>query len=423
MRGRKRKIPKEEGEPPTEVLSQEEIDQLLTAINADDEDDDDPGVGISPRGFGGGRRRNFRRDDTKSIKIHDFKRPDVLSKGDFRDSSVACHAVCRSMCSPQTTFDLDNIDQLTHEEFVRSIPTPNFIVVFSMGDGSRKTKAIIQIDRITCKSFLAVMFNSEIKQDALGSEGISVLETKLLAPWAERIASLYSASIGCEYGGILEVADSPEKIFHHINMDEMGIIQTSEVKCGPTIGLMNIFADARFVRDVLRRRRIEVLDPKEGDFDLECDVNVSIRLRPIPMVLTDVLGLKVGKMISTNTRDCQVVVGDTTYFDALLREGGVKTTVEVTGRVDRRKKDMKDMDIVNDMGEMKIPVAVELGRTMMSLRKIQKIGEGSILELDKTSGEPVNVFASNALIARGEVIVIGDTMGVRIVEMGSGLPE
>jgi len=62
-------------------------------------------------------------------------------------------------------------------------------------------------------------------------------------------------------------------------------------------------------------------------------------------------------------------------------------------------------------------VTVELGRAKMSIEEILKLGPGSVVELDKQAGEPVDVLVNDRLIARGEVVVIDDRFGVRITDV------
>lgn len=67
--------------------------------------------------------------------------------------------------------------------------------------------------------------------------------------------------------------------------------------------------------------------------------------------------------------------------------------------------------------DIPLEVTVELGRTRLLIRDILDLGAGSIIELDKLAGEPVDLFANGLIVARGEVIVIDDNFGVRITEI------
>lgn len=67
--------------------------------------------------------------------------------------------------------------------------------------------------------------------------------------------------------------------------------------------------------------------------------------------------------------------------------------------------------------DIPLEVTVELGRTRLLIRDIMDLAPGSIIELDKIAGEPVDLFANGMLVARGEVIVIDDNFGVRVTEI------
>jgi flagellar motor switch protein FliN/FliY len=67
--------------------------------------------------------------------------------------------------------------------------------------------------------------------------------------------------------------------------------------------------------------------------------------------------------------------------------------------------------------DIPLEITVELGRTRLLIRDILELGVGSIIELEKMAGEPVDLLANGLLIARGEVVVIEDNFGVRITEI------
>jgi flagellar motor switch protein FliN/FliY len=67
--------------------------------------------------------------------------------------------------------------------------------------------------------------------------------------------------------------------------------------------------------------------------------------------------------------------------------------------------------------DIPLEISVELGRVRMLVREVVELGAGSIVEIDKTAGEPVDVMVNGRLVARGEVVVIEDNFGVRITEI------
>jgi flagellar motor switch protein FliN/FliY len=72
------------------------------------------------------------------------------------------------------------------------------------------------------------------------------------------------------------------------------------------------------------------------------------------------------------------------------------------------------MDVLMEM-------TVELGRTKKPIKEILSMGEGTIIELDKLAGEPVDILVNHKLIAKGEVVVIDENFGVRVTEIVSPL--
>lgn len=72
------------------------------------------------------------------------------------------------------------------------------------------------------------------------------------------------------------------------------------------------------------------------------------------------------------------------------------------------------LDIIMDIP---LEVSVELGRVKLQVREVVELGAGSIVEIDKAAGEPVDVLVNGRLVARGEVVVIDDNFGVRITEI------
>ncbi len=69
--------------------------------------------------------------------------------------------------------------------------------------------------------------------------------------------------------------------------------------------------------------------------------------------------------------------------------------------------------------EIPLKVSAELGRSQMLVRDLLALGSGSVIELDKIAGEPVDIYVNNRLIARGEVVVANEKFGVRLTDVVS----
>ena len=86
------------------------------------------------------------------------------------------------------------------------------------------------------------------------------------------------------------------------------------------------------------------------------------------------------------------------------------------GKFDRTEStgQPKNIDILMDV---KLPVAIELGHTEMTIRDILNLSAGSVVELNKLAGEPVDLLVNNKTIARGEVVVVDENFGLRVTSL------
>ena len=73
-----------------------------------------------------------------------------------------------------------------------------------------------------------------------------------------------------------------------------------------------------------------------------------------------------------------------------------------------------DLDFILDIP---LELSVELGKTRMLVNDLLQLGQGSIIELNKLAGEPLEVYINHKLIARGEVVVVNEKFGVRLTDV------
>jgi flagellar motor switch protein FliN/FliY len=78
------------------------------------------------------------------------------------------------------------------------------------------------------------------------------------------------------------------------------------------------------------------------------------------------------------------------------------------------------IDLLDDV---QLDVTVELGRTNLYIEEVLKLGVGSVVELNKLAGDPVDVYVNERLIARGEVLVLNESFCVRISDIQCPVPE
>lgn len=79
-----------------------------------------------------------------------------------------------------------------------------------------------------------------------------------------------------------------------------------------------------------------------------------------------------------------------------------------------------NLDILLDMP---VTLTVELGSCQLPMREVLQLATGSIIQLDKPAGTPVELRANNKLVARGEVVVVEDHLGIRITEIANAVAQ
>jgi flagellar motor switch protein FliN len=69
--------------------------------------------------------------------------------------------------------------------------------------------------------------------------------------------------------------------------------------------------------------------------------------------------------------------------------------------------------------DLTLPISIELGRTSMTVQEILRLGRGSVIQLERLAGEPIDIYVGNRRFAEGEVVVLGEQFGVRITRIVS----
>ena len=106
---------------------------------------------------------------------------------------------------------------------------------------------------------------------------------------------------------------------------------------------------------------------------------------------------------SKNTSDKDFVDVSRAEFDNFSTENG-------------ENGNPRNIDMLLDV---ELEILVELGRKSMKIRDVLKLGKGSLIELNKTAGEPLTIYVNNRKLAEGEVVVVDDNFGIRITKLAS----
>ncbi len=94
--------------------------------------------------------------------------------------------------------------------------------------------------------------------------------------------------------------------------------------------------------------------------------------------------------------------------DAQLAELDELEADEITGEEKRKLDTILDIPVT---------ISMEVGRSLISIRNLLQLNQGSVVELDRVAGEPLDVLVNGTLIAHGEVVVVNDKFGIRLTDV------
>jgi flagellar motor switch protein FliM len=323
-----------------EVLSQDEIDQLLSAISAGEISTEEV---RAPK-------------DQRKIKIYDFKRPDKFSKDQIRTVSIMHETFARLTTTSLSAqlrslvhVHVASVDQLTYEEFIRSIPNPTTLAVVDMDP--LKGSAILEIDPAITFSIIDRLFGgqgegakfsrelTDIEQSVM--EGIIVrVLGNLRESWSTVIdlrPRLGGIEVNPQFAGIVPPS-------------EMVVLVTLETKVGEVEGMMNLCIPYLTIEPIISKLSGQYWYSSARRGTTTENLNIlRDRLTTVSVILTaevgnmevavrDVLALRVGDIIrldSVRVNDPMVLkVGDRRKF--LCRPGvlGNKVAVQIVKKLE-----------------------------------------------------------------------------------------
>ena len=95
-------------------------------------------------------------------------------------------------------------------------------------------------------------------------------------------------------------------------------------------------------------------------------------------------------------------------------ENGISEETDEEIEEKSEEQEARELDFILDIP---LELSVELGKTKMLVNDLLQLGQGSIIELNKLAGEPLEVYINRKLIARGEVVVVNEKFGVRLTDV------
>ncbi len=98
-------------------------------------------------------------------------------------------------------------------------------------------------------------------------------------------------------------------------------------------------------------------------------------------------------------------------------EGATAPPAGATPPAVKSNEDRQAVHSLDFILDIPLKVTVELGRTRLAIREILQLAQGSVLELAKFAGEPLEVLVNDKLVARGEVVVVNEKFGIRLTDV------
>jgi len=93
---------------------------------------------------------------------------------------------------------------------------------------------------------------------------------------------------------------------------------------------------------------------------------------------------------------------------------GLSEFVDGESPVSEEDESSVELDMILDIP---VTISMEIGRTQISIRNLLKLNQGSVVELDRLAGEPLDVLVNGTLIAHGEVVVVNEKFGIRLTDV------
>lgn len=327
-----------------EVLSQDEIDQLLQAISTGESEADE----FKPV------------TDTRRIKIYDFRRPDKFSKEQIRTVSNMHETFARltttSLSAQLRTLvhvHVASVDQLTYEEFIRSIPTPTTLAVINMDP--LKGNAVLEIAPEITFIIIDRLFGGSGDTSGKVNRDLTDIEQSVMEGIIVRIlANMREAwTQVIDLRPRLQQIETNPQFAQIVPPSEMVILVTLEIKIGEEAGMMNIcipyitiepivskLSSSFWFSSVRRSSTTQYLGTlKEKLADVEMELVADIGSINVP--IRDVLSLRTGDVIRLNTikvgEPLTLSVGSKKKFYCQPGVVGKKVAVQIIEKIDEQE--------------------------------------------------------------------------------------
>lgn len=450
----------------SETLSQQEIDALFNGGASEAEaEPSEP----TPRGRAA--------DD---VQVYDFRRPNLISKDRLRALEAMYGLACKAIenwltarVRTQIELELVSVEHFNYGEFVFSLPSPCSAYVFDIADSGQQ--ALVDFGRDVAY-FLVDRLLGGSGAPLIQDRVLTPLERMVVRIAADQIASELNAvwKEHVRLGLTMSRFESMPEMLRTSNREDPVLVANVMVKgaglesqlvlCLPFAVLEKFFTGyghqrVQSARGNSREREID-RTAIEGTLRGAC-LPVSARFPTAAVAMQDLAYLQVGQTMMTGLPqdvELDVWVGPQRRYIGLPGRAGNRIAVrlkepvestpsgataipstrlsimgantmeteaaaEATPAAGVKFTEMEatggatGASALSSLFKLTLPVTIELGRAQMTVQEVLDLTRGSVIQLDRLVGEPVDVLVGDRRFAEGEVVVVGEQFGVRITRI------
>lgn len=371
----------------SEMLSQEEIDALLKGNDVSNDEDND-----------------------KVVSVLTPEEVDAL--GEIGNISMGTSATTLfTLLNNKVTITTPKVSVMTWDDLVRQYPLPYVGVEVKYTQGLEGTNLLI-LKEDDVKVITDLMMGGTGQNTA---EDINDLHLSAIGEAMNQMIGSASTSLSTMFNKNINI--SPPKAF----IIRFGETQPYEFLSQDTVvkiafkmeveGLIDSeimqLVPLDFAKETARRLLYPDYEQKAENYDIKQEKKENGRIQieemeNVPKINTNTENAK-PSTIENNTRiDYGPINVQPVQFQSFDKDNG-------TG-------DKENIDLIMDVP---LEISVELGRTKKLIKDILEFGPGTVIELDRLAGEPVDIIVNGKFIAKGEVVVIDESFGVRVTDIVS----
>lgn len=404
------------------------------------------------------------------VRAYDFRRPNLISKDHMRALQAMYGTLVKSMESwvnARTRGDVElalmGVEQLTFGEFSLSLSNPCSSFIYDLANSPQQ--AVIDFGR-EFAYFLVDRLLGATGVPHVPERPLTSVERMIVRIIADRLVEALRETWQdqVQLSLVLNRFETMPDMLHAANREDPVLVanvltRTAGLESPLHLCLPFSVLEKFFSNSGIRQQRIARADSRERAIELSqiertlraVGVVVTARLPNFALSLSDLRAVSGGKVLLTGlSPDAPVtlyVEGEPRFIGTTGNASGnlavridqfvtdptiVGATVQRNPIIMQNNEAVQTVSAVSELQSVgsalpaaalsslmtvTLPVSIELGRTRMTLQEIMELGRGSLVQLDRLVGEPVDVMIGDRHFAQGEVVVMGEQFGVRITRI------